>query len=527
MNEGTVIKTGIQGLDDILLGGIPRENLIVVQGESGAGKTLFGTEFIYRGISEFDEPGMIVVFETSAQKLIRDAAAMGWDLEELQARRKLQIVFTSPEVLEQEVRSPDSLLLETAAEIGAKRIFIDGIGLLGQAIFNGVAPQAARPSSYRELLQQLIEALNRENLTAMLSHEIATFTEKQVTLEAANFLADTVIRLTTRTRGGRVQRSLEIVKSRGQDYDSGQHTLKIKSGSGLEIYRRVQAPLRRNITQPTSMARRSIIGVDALDDLMGGGIFDGSTTMVIGVSGVGKTVLGTQLLREGVLRSSSSSSSSSSSRSGLLVSLDEHPAQILRNSATLGLNLQEQVDAGEIHILFESPQELEIDVHFAQIVKLVEKHNIQRLVIDGMTSYSTALADNALYRDFFHALVAYSKSRLMSTFFNYENPEFLGVSTFMPDFPVSSIVDNIILLSLVELNSSLRRCITVVKSRGSAHQFDSREYVIREGGIHLLPKDEIAPVQVPLSQYSSVLSRAPTRFNTRIVNPLLALQNSE
>ena len=231
----------------------------------------------------------------------------------------------------------------------------------------------------------------------------------------------------------------------------------------------------------------------------------------LGVSGVGKTVLGTQLLREGVMRQK---------QPGLLVSLDEHPAQILRNSGTLGLNLQAQVDAGEIHILFESPQELEIDVHFAKIVDLVEKYNIQRLVIDGMTSYSTALADLALYRDFFHALVAYSKSRLMSTFFNYENPEFLGVSTFMPDFPVSSIVDNSILLSLVEIESSLRRCITVVKARGSAHQFDSREYEIREGGIHLLPISEGAPVRLPLSHYSSVLSRAPTRFNTRL-NSLL------
>jgi circadian clock protein KaiC len=202
----------------------------------------------------------------------------------------------------------------------------------------------------------------------------------------------------------------------------------------------------------------------------------------------------------------------------LLVSLDEHPLQIARNSATLGLNLQEQIDAGDIHILFESPQELEIDVHFAQIVDLVEKHNIQRIVVDGMTSYSTALGDHALYRDFFHALVAYSKSRLMSTFFNYENPEFLGISSFMPDFPVSSIVDNIILLSLVELSNSLRRCITVVKSRGSAHQFHSREYVIQEGGIHLLPVDENAEseaVQLPISQYSSLLSRAPTRFSAR------------
>src|SRR5580658_4318265 len=140
MNEGALIKTGIEGLDGILLGGIPRANVILVQGETGTGKTLFGTEFIYRGIVEFDEPGMIVVFETSAHKLMRDAAAMGWNIEDLQARRKLQVVFTSPEVLDQEVRSPDSLLLETAADIGAHRIFIDGIGLLNPSP-QGLPPQ--------------------------------------------------------------------------------------------------------------------------------------------------------------------------------------------------------------------------------------------------------------------------------------------------------------------------------------------------------------------------------------------------
>ncbi len=504
MTENMIIETGIEGLDEILLGGIPRSNVVLVQGETGAGKTLFGTEFIYRGIVQFDEPGMIVVFETSAEKLIRDATAMGWDLQELQSRKKLQIVFTSPDVFEQEIRSQDSLLLETAAEIGAQRIFIDGIGLLAHLFHTGAPEQTARQGAYRELLQQIIEALGREKLTAVLSHEVGTSVETRSTLEAASFLADTVISLGRKTYNGRVHRSLEIIKSRGQDYDAGEHTLQINSGAGVEVFRRVQAPLRHKAGQPTSMAKRSVIGVDALDNLIGGGIFDGSTTMVIGVSGVGKTVLGTQLLREGALRQG---------QAGLLVSLDEHPAQIVRNAATLGLNLQDQVDSGLIHILFESPQELQIDVHFSRIVKLVEKYNIKRLVIDGMTSYSTALSDGALYRDFFHALVAFSKSRLMSTFFNYENPEFLGLSTFMPDFPVSSIVDNIILLSLVELNSSLRRCITVVKARGSKHEFDSREYGIEEGGIHLLPLDANAPVPLPFSDYSSILSRAPTRFS--------------
>jgi circadian clock protein KaiC len=503
MSDASVVRTGIQGLDGILLEGIPKFNVILVHGETGTGKSLFGMEFIYRGITQFDEPGIIVVFETSAQKLVRDAKAMGWDFEQLQIQKKLQIVFTTPEVLEQEVRSPDSLLMETAAEIGAQRIFIDGIGLLSQSSSAAGQSASVRASTYRDLLQQFIESLNRENLTVLLSHETARNPAAQSTLESAVFLTDTVFALNRKIRGGRVHRSIEVVKSRGQDYDAGEHTLKIHSGLGLQVFRRVQAPLRVDVSQPTSTARRSVIGVEALDNLIGGGIFDGSTTMVVGVSGVGKTVLGTQLLREGVRQHD---------QTGLLVSLDEHPAQILRNAATIGLNLKEQVDAGQIQILFESPQELEIDVHFSRIVNLVEKYNIQRLVIDGMTSYSTALNDQALYRDFFHALVAFSKSRLMSTFFNYENPEFLGISSFMPDFAVSSIVDNIILLSLVELDNALRRCVTVVKSRGTAHQFDSREYEIRQGGIHLLPVNQPVPLQMPISSYSSILSRAPTRF---------------
>ena len=503
MAEDGLIRTGIEGFDAILMGGIPRSNVILVEGAAGSGKTLMGMEFIYRGITQFNEPGIIVVFETSPDKLIRDAAGFGWKLEDLQQQKKLQIVFTSPQVLDQELRSPDSLLLETAAEIRAQRIFIDGIGLLRQGANGGSHVLRDGAGSYRELLQQLIEGLNRENLSAMLSHEVGIAPESLVTLETAGFLADTVIRLHQERRNRGIHRSIEIVKSRGQNYESGEHTLRIADGKGLEVFRRVQAPLRRNLAQPTSTARRSVIGVEVLDTLIGGGIFDGSTTMVVGVSGVGKTVLGTQLLREGALKQG---------KRGLLISLDEHPAQILRNAETIGLNLQEQVDSGTIHILFESPQELDIDAHFAHIVELIEKHDIQRMVIDGMTSYSTALADQAVYRDFFHALVAYSKFRLMTTFFNYENPEFLGMSAFMPDFPVSSIVDNIILLNLVEINNSLHRCLTVVKARGSKHEFDSREYVIGQGGIALVPAEPEASPALPFQSYSSVLSRAPTRF---------------
>ena len=156
---------------------------------------------------------------------------------------------------------------------------------------------------------------------------------------------------------------------------------------------------------------------------------------------------------------------------------------------------------------------MDVDAHYDRIVRLIEEHDIQRMVIDGMTSYSTAIGEVSVYRDFFHAIVAHSKQRLMTTFFNYENPEFLGISSYMPDFPVSSIVDNLILMSLVEINNSLHRCMSVVKSRGSKHSFDTREFVIGQGGISLIPLEHNLVPAMPLQSYSSLLSRAPTRFS--------------
>src|SRR4029077_13975505 len=111
------------------------------------------------------------------------------------------------------------------------------------------------------------------------------------------------------------------------------------------------------------------------------------------------------LLMEGVLKQKAR---------GLLISLDEHPAQIIRNAKTVGIELQPHIDSGDLHILFESPQELDIDAHYSKILETIEQNNIQRMVIDGMTSYSTALEEQGIYRDFIHALVSYSKFRLMS-----------------------------------------------------------------------------------------------------------------
>jgi circadian clock protein KaiC len=520
MAEGDLIQTGITGLDEVLRGGIPQGNVLLVEGAAGTGKTLLGMEFIYRGVTHYNEPGMIVSFEVAPQKLIRDAANFGWDLEALQQQNRLKLLFTSPQVLSQELHSPDSLLLETAEAIGAQRLFIDGISLLRtvpDTLHNGGNGNGSE-GYYRQLLQQLLAGLHREQLTALLSHEVTAIDQQAFALEIAEYLTDTVLVLRREPYQRGTRRSLEITKSRGQDYDTGRHTLRITAGTGLEVFRRVQIPPRTVGGQPTSTTRQSVIGTGPLDALFGGGVFDGSVTMVVGISGSGKTVLGTQLLLEGV----------ANQKRGLMVSLDEHPEQVMRNAETLGLNLRQHLDSGAIQFFYDCPRELELDVHYAHIIQTIEVHHIERLIVDGMTSYMGALQDEQQYREFVHALISYSKEHLMTTFLSYENPELFGVNQYMPEFPVSSLVDNIVLLNFVELGNTLHRAITVAKARGSANQFVTREFTIGPGGITLVPEDAalVLPI-LPFQSYYGLLSRAPTRLSPALPRGLLTPDTTE
>jgi circadian clock protein KaiC len=127
MPEPDLVKTGIKGLDEILFGGIPRGNIILAAGSAGTGKTTLGVEFVYRGASQFNEPGVIVLFEVAPDKLIRDAGLFGWDLGGLERDGRLKLIFTTRQLFEQEMQRANSSLLEEAAKIGARRIFVDGL----------------------------------------------------------------------------------------------------------------------------------------------------------------------------------------------------------------------------------------------------------------------------------------------------------------------------------------------------------------------------------------------------------------
>lgn len=507
MPESDVVKTGIAGLDEILTGGIPRGNVILVEGAIGCGKTTLGVEFIYRGAKEFGESGVIVLFEVSPDKITRDASKFGWDLQELEKQKKLKIVFTTRDVLRQELQQADSVLLEQAASIGARRIFIDGVArLLGS---NGT------PES-RSAFHVLTEGLQRENLTAILAVEASALFNGNGNNGHGNShngapslpeesIADTVIRLKMEDSNRAVNRSIEIVKSRGQDYQMGRHTFRIVDGQGIQVYRRVQAPRRalRDNAPAFDMTTRVSTGIPGLDPLVNGGYFLGSTTVMVGISGVGKSVMGLQYLAEGVRRG----------ERGLMLSLDEQVPQILRNAASLGLDFQAGIDRGLLDLEYDAPQEIEVDVHFRWLEKLVESFKPKRVVIDSLSTYASNLgAEGRIFRDFFHALVALMKEHQIAAVYNHENPEMLGMASMMGGFPLSSLVDNILLMNWVELGDSFRLGLTVAKMRANPVNRMTHECEITGKGMHVLPRELKGAIpHAPFSSYVGLVSRSPAR----------------
>ncbi|MEM8512938.1 circadian clock protein KaiC [Massilia sp. MP_M2] len=492
-----LVKTGIVGLDEILHGGIPRNNNLLVEGPPGAGKTTLGLGFIYRGAVDFDEPGAIVSFELDPAKLLRDAAGFDWDLQGMIDQGRIKIIQTSPAVLMSEFRSSDGAFSAALLAMGAKRLLIDGLTPLRLYAEGNDIP-------FREDVHLLIEGLTRLGVTTMVT------AEKDASLGGVlaheRFVFDTIISLTLEESRRRMHRRLTVAKSRGQDFIGGSHTMRIEPHEGVHVYRRAQSRPVMSPDQPTSEERLST-GSPAIDKMMDGGIYKGSVTLVSGISGTGKTVLSVQFLSDAI----------KNGHKALLISLDEHARQLMRNAKPLGFDLQALVDAGDLFIHYESPLELELDVHFDRIIKLVEKEGIDCVVFDSIAVYE--MTSRSEVADYLYALASFFKNRLATTLFNYESPELLGVSQISEELKGSHLVDNIILLNYVEISTVLRRALAVPKVRGSRNLQVTREYTIGVGGLSLLDDSDSntqAVPQLPFSSYYGLLSRSPSRQSPMI-----------
>ena len=499
MAEADLVQTGITGLDAILAAGIPRGNIILLEGSIGSGKTTLGVEFVYRGATLFDEPGIIVLFEMSPDRLVRDAAGLGWDLPALERAGTLKIIFTTRRRFRQELQQADSLLLEEAAKMGARRIFVDGVaGIIGRGHEN----------EPREAFHILVEGLQRENLTAILAVEASELGGDRPAALPEESIADTVIRLRMEDADRATVRSLQIVKSRGHDFQMGRHSFRIVNGRGVEVYRRVQAPrLDRDLAGAFDPITRVTTGIPGLDAVVNGGYLLGSTTVVAGISGVGKSVMGLMYLAEGARREEHS----------LMLTLDEPVSQVIRNANSIGIDLQAHIDSGLSRVLYYSPQEIEIDHHFHTIEEVVDEFKPKRVLFDSLSTYGSALGTQGrMFRDFFHALVALMKERQTATVYNHENPEMLGMASMMGEFAMSSLVDNIILMNWIELGDVFRLGLTVAKMRGNPNPRSTHECEILNGeGLRVLPSQIPASAIRPFSAYQNLISRNPSRRPVR------------
>jgi circadian clock protein KaiC len=504
MPERDLVKTGIAGLDDLLAGGLLRGSVVLVEGTAGTGKTTMGVEFIYRGAADFGEPGLIVLFEVSPDKLVRDAALFGWDLPALERQGRLKIVFTTRQVFQQEIQQADSLLLDEAAAIGARRIFVDGLVRRTPGDSDG-------GRNTPEAFHLLAEGLQRERLTAMLGVEMGASEGARLGALPEEFIADTVVHLRVEAMERAVQRSIEIVKARGQDYRMGRHSFAIVDGKGIEVYRRVQAPrdLAREEAAAYDTSTRVTTGVPGLDEMMNGGYFLGSTTLVVGITGSGKSVMALHYIAEGARRGERS----------IMLTLDEPRAQVLRNAASIGIDLTPSIDQGLVRLVYDRPQEIEIDRHFLQLEKIVKEFRPQRAVIDSLSTYGSSLGPTGRsFRDFFHAVVALMKEHQVTTLYNHENPELLGMSSVMGPFGVSSLVDNVVLLNWVELADTFRQALTIAKMRANAFDRTTRECEVVNGqGMRVLPR-EIPPGatrRLAFWEYYSLVARSPERHSSQ------------
>ena len=492
-------RTGISGLDSILEGGIPRSNVTLVEGAIGTGKTTMGVEFVYRGASEFDEPGLIVLFEVSPEKVVRDAAQLGWDLPALERQGRVKIVYTTRQVFRQELQQADSLLLQEAAQMGAARLFVDGVV--------GVIDGGGDGQEPREAFHVLVEGLQRDRLTAMLAVEATALTQDRLPVLEES-IADTVIRLRMEDVQRATTRSIEIIKSRGHSYQMGRHTFRIVTGRGIEVYRRVQAPraASRDRAAAFDPSTRATTGVPGLDEVVNGGYFLGSTTVVAGISGVGKSVMALQYIAEGARLGEPS----------LMLTLDEQVPQVLRNAKSIGIDLQAHIDRGVVQLYYDPPQEIEVDHHFHTIEQIVKDFRPRRAVLDSISTYGSSLGTQGrLFRDFFHALVALMKEYQVAAVYNHENPEMLGMSSMMGAFGMSSLVDNIILMNWIELGDTFRLGLTVAKMRANPTVRETHECEITDGqGMRVLPRrlPLAAPTAMaPFSSFGGLISRAPER----------------
>ena len=455
--------TGITGLDEITGGGLPQGRPTLICGGAGCGKTLFAMEFLVRGVTEFGEPGAFISFEEPAGDLIQNVRSLGFDLDDLVERNLFaidQIRVERSEIEEAGDYDLEGLFLRIGLAIdsvGAKRIVLDTI----ESLFAGFD----NPAILRAELRRLFHWLKERGVTAVITGEKG---EGQFTRQGLEeYVSDCVILLDHRVNEQVSTRRLRIVKYRGTTHGTNEYPFLIDE-DGISVLPITSLGLNHSVSN-----ERISSGVPRLDEMLAGGYYRGSSVLVSGTAGTGKSSLCAHL----------ANATCASGERCLYFAFEESAAQITRNMQSIGIALQPWVDQGLLRFYATRPTAHGLEMHLAIMHKLFEQFEPSVVIVDPISNFVNA-ASNSETNAMLVRLVDFLKSRGTTAFFTALTGG--GEAWEQTDVGMSSIVDTWLLVRDIELGGERNRGMYVLKSRGMAHSNQIREFLLTDRGIDLL-----------------------------------------
>ena len=456
--------TGIQGLDEITGGGFPRGRPTLICGSAGAGKTLLAMEFLVCGAMEYGEPGVFMAFEETAAELAQNVRSLGFDLDKLAKEKKLAVDYVRIERSEIDETGDydlEGLFIRLSAaidSIGAKRVVLDTI----ENLFAGLQNQGI----LRAELRRLFRWLKDKGVSAVITAERGEGALTRHGLE--EYVSDCVILLDHRVTDQVSTRRLRIVKYRGTAHGTNEYPFLIDEG-GFSVLPVTSLTLQHEVSD-----ERISSGVPRLDTMLGGeGFYRGTTILISGTAGTGKTSLATHFVNAACQRGERC----------LYFSFEESPGQLIRNMRSIGLNLEQWVRKNLLQFHSSRATFYGLEMHLAIIHKIVNQAKPSVVVLDPVGSLMQAGnrhdAHTMLIR-----LIDFLKQRQVTAFLT--NLTSAGDALEKTDVEISSIVDTWLLTRDIELDGERNRALYVLKSRGMPHSNQLREFVLTRHGVDLL-----------------------------------------
>ena len=456
--------TGIQGLDEITSGGFPRGRPTLVCGSAGCGKTLLAMEFLVRGATQFNEPGVFMAFEETAPELTQNVRSLGFDLDELVRQKKLVLDFVRVERNEIEETGDydlEGLFIRLSAaidSISAKRVVLDTI----ETLFSGLQNEGI----LRAELRRLFRWLKDKGVTAIITGERGEGALTRRGLE--EYVSDCVILLDHRVNDQVSTRRLRIVKYRGTTHGTNEYPFIIDE-TGFSVLPLTSLGLNHHVSD-----ERISSGIPRLDTMLGGkGFYRGSTILISGTAGTGKTSLAAHIVDAACRRGERC----------LYFSFEESPSQLIRNMRSIGLHLETCVRKNLLRFHANRATFYGLEMHLVSIHKLVEEFRPDVVVLDPVSSLIHAGIQSDT-NTMLVRLIDFLKLRGATAVLT--NLTSGGAALERTAVDISSIVDTWLFVRDIELGGERNRAMYVLKSRGMFHSNQLREFRLTAHGVDLL-----------------------------------------